>query len=112
MRWSRGSARAGAALHGRHVRVLRAAAGSVAREVRGQLLHVKPILTIEEGEVIPLKRVRGAAMAFAEFQRAVRSTTIDSPNLRVGIAHAEAPERRKRCARSSGTSGRTPRSRS
>ena len=25
----------------------------------GQLLHIKPILTLEEGEVLPLKRVRG-----------------------------------------------------
>jgi DegV family protein with EDD domain len=64
-----------------------------AAKFAGQLLHVKPILTIEDGEVIPLKRVRGAAKAFAEFQRQFTEATIDTEALRVGIAHADAPER-------------------
>jgi DegV family protein with EDD domain len=64
-----------------------------AAKFAGQLLHVKPILTIENGEVIPLKRVRGAAKAFAEFQKQFTESTIDTERLRVGIAHAEAPER-------------------
>jgi DegV family protein with EDD domain len=64
-----------------------------AAKFAGQLLHVKPILTIENGEVVPLKRVRGAAKAFAEFQRQFTESTIDTERLRVGIAHAEAPER-------------------
>lgn len=64
-----------------------------AAKFAGQLLHVKPILTIAEGEVVPLKRVRGAAKAFAEFQRAFVESTTDTPALRVGIAHAEVPER-------------------
>ncbi|HUZ82345.1 MAG TPA: DegV family protein [Gaiellaceae bacterium] len=59
----------------------------------GNLLNVKPILTIRDGEVIPLKRVRGNAKAFAEFRSIFESTTTDSPNLKVGIAHAAAPER-------------------
>ena len=64
-----------------------------AAKFAGQLLHVKPILTIENGEVVPLKRVRGSAKAFAEFQRQFTESTIDTERLRVGIAHAEAPER-------------------
>ena len=64
-----------------------------AAKFAGQLLHVKPILTIEDGEVIPLKRVRGAAKAFAEFQKQFTEATIDTEALRVGIAHADAPER-------------------
>jgi DegV family protein with EDD domain len=64
-----------------------------AAKFAGQLLHVKPILTIENGEVIPLKRVRGATKAFAEFQKQFTESTIDTERLRVGIAHAEAPER-------------------
>ena len=64
-----------------------------AAKFAGQLLHVKPILTIENGEVIPLKRVRGSAKAFAEFQQQFTDSTIDTERLRVGIAHAEAPER-------------------
>ena len=59
----------------------------------GNLLNVKPILVIEDGEVVPLKRVRGNAKAFAEFREIFESTTTDSPNLEVGIAHAAAPER-------------------
>jgi len=59
----------------------------------GNLLNVKPILTITDGEVVPLKRVRGNAKAFAEFRDRFLETTTDTPSLRVGIAHAAAPER-------------------
>ena len=58
----------------------------------GQLLHVKPILTIER-EVIPLKRVRGNQKAMQEFVSEFTASTVDSPSLKVGIAHADAPER-------------------
>lgn len=64
-----------------------------AKAFAGELLHVKPILTIAEGEVVPLKRVRGARKAFQEFVEAVRTQTTDEPGLRFGIAHAAAPER-------------------
>jgi DegV family protein with EDD domain len=59
----------------------------------GNLLNVKPILAIRDGEVIPLKRVRGNHKAFAEFREQFVATTTDSPNLKVGIAHAAAPGR-------------------
>jgi fatty acid kinase fatty acid binding subunit len=59
----------------------------------GQLLNIKPILTLSEGEVLPLKRVRGNRKAIQEFAEAFRTGTSDEPGLRVGIAHAEAPER-------------------
>jgi len=59
----------------------------------GNLLNVKPILTIRDGEVVPLKRVRGNQKAFQEFREMFESSTSDSPSLRVGIAHAAAPER-------------------
>jgi DegV family protein with EDD domain len=59
----------------------------------GQLLHIKPILTLSEGEVLPLKRVRGNRKAIQEFANAFEEATADGPGLRVGIAHAEAPER-------------------
>jgi DegV family protein with EDD domain len=58
----------------------------------GQLLHVKPILTIER-EVIPLKRVRGNRKAMQEFVSEFTASTVDSPSLKIGIAHADAPER-------------------
>ena len=59
----------------------------------GNLLNVKPILAIRDGEVIPLKKVRGNHKAFAEFREHFVTSTTDSPNLKVGIAHAAAPER-------------------
>ena len=64
-----------------------------AKAFAGELLHVKPILSIRDGEVLPIKRVRGNQKAFQEFVDALESTTRDEPTLRVGIAHAAAPER-------------------
>ncbi|MFL6021168.1 MAG: DegV family protein, partial [Gaiellaceae bacterium] len=58
----------------------------------GQLLHVKPLLTIKR-EVVPLKRVRGNQKAMQEFVAEFTATTHDAPTLKVGIAHADAPER-------------------
>jgi DegV family protein with EDD domain len=57
------------------------------------MLNIKPILSIQDGEVLPVKRVRGNRKAFLEFASAFESRTVDRPSLRVGIAHAEAPER-------------------
>jgi DegV family protein with EDD domain len=64
-----------------------------ARGWAGELLHIKPILTITDGEVVPVKRVRGNRKAFLEFASAFENDTRDSPSLRAGIAHADAPER-------------------
>ena len=59
----------------------------------GNLLQIKPILTIQGGEVLPVKRVRGNQKAVQEFARAFTEKTQDTPTLHVGIAHADAPER-------------------
>ena len=64
-----------------------------AAAMAGQLLHIKPILTIEGGEVVPVKRVRGSQKAMQEFVRAFTAATVDDPGVRIGIAHANAPER-------------------
>jgi len=64
-----------------------------ASAMAGQLLNIKPILGIEDGEVVPRKRVRGAHKAFLEFAAAFESGSRDGPSLRTGIAHADAPER-------------------
>jgi DegV family protein with EDD domain len=63
-----------------------------ARAWAGNLLHVKPILTIDR-EVIPVKRVRGNQKAMQTFVEEFTSRSRDEPSLRVGIAHAEAPDR-------------------
>ena len=59
----------------------------------GNLLHIKPILAIQDGEVVPIKRVRGNQKAVQEFKRIFEEATTDTPDLRVGIAQADAPER-------------------
>jgi DegV family protein with EDD domain len=64
-----------------------------AKAFAGQLMNVKPILSISDGEVLPVKRVRGNRKAFQEFVDALESRTEDTPELRVGVAHADAPER-------------------
>jgi DegV family protein with EDD domain len=64
-----------------------------AAAMAGQLLNVKPILGIEDGEVVPRKRVRGSHKAFLEFAQAFEQGSADRPTLWVGICHAEAPER-------------------
>jgi len=59
----------------------------------GTLLHVKPILSIEDGEVVPVKRVRGERKAFRELASALETETRDEPAFRLAVAHAAAPER-------------------
>jgi DegV family protein with EDD domain len=56
----------------------------------GNLLNVKPILTIREGEVEPVKRVRGRAKAFAEFEEQLAAGTDDDAGWHVAVAHADA----------------------
>jgi DegV family protein with EDD domain len=60
----------------------------------GQLLSVKPILAFDDGEVAPLKRVRGRSKALGELEKIFRASTEgqDDPNLHVGVGHAEAKE--------------------
>jgi DegV family protein with EDD domain len=59
----------------------------------GTLLQVKPILSIRDGEVEPVKRVRGERKAFAELAAALETETRDEPTYRLAVAHAAAPER-------------------
>jgi DegV family protein with EDD domain len=67
-----------------------------AAALAGNLLQVKPILTIVDGEVVPLKNVRGGQKAFAEFRALLEAETSDTPTLRLAVAHAAAPERLER----------------
>jgi fatty acid kinase fatty acid binding subunit len=64
-----------------------------AAAMAGTLLNIKPILAIEHGEVVPVKRVRGAHKAFLEFVEAFEQGSVDRPSLKVGIASADAPDR-------------------
>ena len=63
-----------------------------AAALAGSLLNVRPILAIQDGEVVAVARVRGRQKALAEFERRFAAATEDKPGLRVAIAHADAPE--------------------
>jgi DegV family protein with EDD domain len=61
------------------------------RALMGNLMNVKPILALEDGEVVPLTRARGRAKALEEFRRRFEAATTDGP-VDVGIVHAEAED--------------------
>jgi fatty acid kinase fatty acid binding subunit len=63
-----------------------------AQALAGTLLNVKPILSIDDGVVVPIGRVRGRQKALQEFARFFDEKTEDRPGLRIAVAHAEAPE--------------------
>ena len=63
-----------------------------AAALAGSLLNVRPILAIQDGEVVAVARVRGRQKALAEFERRFEAATEDRPGLRIAIAHADAPE--------------------
>jgi DegV family protein with EDD domain len=63
-----------------------------AQALAGSLLNVKPILSVDDGVVVPVARVRGRQKAVAEFERRFVEATEDAPGLRVAIAHADAEE--------------------
>ncbi len=63
-----------------------------AAALAGSLLNVRPILGVQDGEVVAVARVRGRAKAVAEFERRFEAATEDRAGLRVAIAHGDAPE--------------------
>jgi DegV family protein with EDD domain len=63
-----------------------------AQALAGSLLNVRPILSVEDGVVTAVARVRGRQKALAEFERRFVEATEDRPGLRVAIAHGDAPD--------------------
>lgn len=63
-----------------------------AAAIAGALLNVRPILSVDDGMVTAVARVRGRQKAIAEFERRFAESTTDVPGLRVAIAHANAPD--------------------
>lgn len=63
-----------------------------AQALAGTLLNVKPILSVADGVIVPIGKVRGRQRALEEFARAFTQATEDRPGLRIAIAHADAPE--------------------
>jgi DegV family protein with EDD domain len=58
----------------------------------GSLLNVKPILGLEDGEVVPLKRVRGTGKALKELGELLSAASSNEQSLRIGLGHAAAPD--------------------
>jgi DAK2 domain fusion protein YloV len=54
----------------------------------GGVLGVLPIMALQDGEVAPVRRVRGRRRARAEFERFLRKHSSADEPLRVGIVHA------------------------
>ena len=63
-----------------------------AQALAGSLLNLRPVLSVENGEVVAAARVRGKQKALVEFERRFVEATTDGPGLRVAIAHADAEE--------------------
>ena len=63
-----------------------------AQALAGTILNVKPILSVEDGVIIPIARVRGRQKALEEFGRLFIEATESGSGLHVSIAHADAPE--------------------
>jgi DegV family protein with EDD domain len=59
----------------------------------GQILQVKPILTIREGEVIPVGRAHGNRKALLELVSGLEGATGDRPGVKLGLVHADAADR-------------------
>lgn len=66
-----------------------------AQALAGSLLDIKPILTVTDGEVAPLVRVRGRNKVFRALVEQVKEFTGESAAL-FGFAHADAPEAAQR----------------
>lgn len=63
-----------------------------AQALAGSLLNVKPILSVADGVIVPVTKVRGRQKALEAFERLFTERTDDRPGLRTAIAHANAPE--------------------
>jgi DegV family protein with EDD domain len=63
-----------------------------AQALAGTLLNVRPIMSVDDGVIHPIGKVRGRQKALAEFARVFTAATEDRSGLRTAIAHADAPE--------------------
>jgi DegV family protein with EDD domain len=62
------------------------------RRVLGDLLGVKPLLTMRDGEVVEYAKVRGMDAVWEQFEQFVLARAPADRPVRVGLAHAQAPE--------------------
>ena len=62
------------------------------RRLVGDALGLKPILTMRDGEVVEYKKVRGMTGVWREFERFIDQNVPPDTPVRVGLAHAQAPD--------------------
>ncbi|MBE0447911.1 MAG: DegV family protein [Actinobacteria bacterium] len=56
----------------------------------GSILNIKPILTLDDGIVVPLKKVKGRKKLYKEIVEIMKKTA--AKKIKVGMIHADAPE--------------------
>lgn len=61
-----------------------------AQALAGSILNIKPILTLEDGIVVPLKKVKGRKKVFKELVDILKEQK--AGKIKLGIIHADAPE--------------------
>jgi DegV family protein with EDD domain len=66
-----------------------------AQALVGGVLRMRPIMTLQDGEVAPLQRVRGAARAQLAFERFLADHATGS-QVHTAIVHADAPDAARR----------------
>jgi DegV family protein with EDD domain len=64
----------------------------------GDLIDLKPVLQIVDGELVPARRVRGRARSLSALLSVFEAETQDRPGLHVGIAAADAAADAERLA--------------
>ena len=71
-----------------------------AQAVAGTLLNIKPILTLDDGVVAPVEKVRGKAKALKKIRESIRQYQEDhgGKKLRIGLTHADCLEEAQRFA--------------
>ena len=65
---------------------------SRSRRVLGDLLGMKPLLTLKDGEVVEHAKVRGMGAVWREFERFLEEHAPAGEPVHIGLAHAQAPE--------------------
>ncbi len=63
-----------------------------AQTLLGSMLKIKPILTLEDGIVVPYKKVKGLKKAYSEMKQFFLENITGDGALYLAFAHADCPE--------------------
>lgn len=65
---------------------------NLAQYMLGSLLDAKPLLTLDNGKIVPAGQVRGQARARAELKQRMREAMHGVDNIWLGVVHTNAPD--------------------